>query len=162
VDAFFFDNSRPAESSSKHSSQQWINIHPTRKERLEPNATYSLALTTAFNYRLLGRLNTTRKLDDFLILRSLNGNDLFISLNCVYKPTIIGVSLRALSTLNKPERGGGGEEVSFEKCNQVELIGSVEIKIDAYEKRMDELFREKLKECSSRLQKEHIEKIMSK
>jgi hypothetical protein len=155
VDTFFFDNSIPDEDESmspqqstgpRVSPQQWVNIHPTHRERLDVDQTYNVEVTVAFNHHLLARLNKEKKLTDFLILRCMNGNDLFATVSCVYKPTIIGFSLRALSTLNE-------SDVSFEKCDQSELVDSVENKISVFEKNAEKLFKSKLKDISAVHQK---------
>jgi hypothetical protein len=117
--------------SKAHELSQWINIFPQRKERVEPGSSFSIELTTCFSPRILARFNKERFVEDFLIVRCLNGNDSFATISCNYKPTIIGISLKALSTLN---------EVSFEKCDQKTLIEVIESQINEYERDLDELF----------------------
>ena len=161
VDLFFYDNklqntTSTTGSAASHSEQQWVSLRPVHKAKLEPGATYTVEVTTTFGHCVLERLNKTRKLDDFLIVRCLNGNDLFVTLNCSYKPTIIGISLKALTTL-----GGCGAEVSFEACDQTELIEVVESRIELFEKSVNARFREQLILSSAHFQKERLARELS-
>lgn len=129
---------------------QWVNIFPQYKERISPNSTFMIELSTAFNYDLLPKLNQNRIIEDFLIIKCLGGNHIFASLICIYKPTIIGVSLKALSTLKD----------SFEKCDQSQLITKVEGDINKIEKEIDSLFKSNLVYFTQQFQKENVERML--
>jgi phosphatidylinositol-bisphosphatase len=151
VDVFFYLDQNS--SNNTNSPKQWVKIHPNHKERLKPGETYTVELTTCFNYSHLTILNKKKQLDDFLILRCLNGNDLFVTLSCNYKPTIIGFSLKALSTL---------VGLSFDSCNQDVLIDSIETQIIKHEEDCDLLFRQTMKQMSIESQFDNVEKMICK
>lgn len=154
---FFYDNDEISgkSSSSKSSDKNWISMMPTHREKLEPGGSFEVDLAINFRIQQLARLNKNKNLDDFLILRCLNGNDLFVTLSCVYVPSIIGISLKALSTLNQAGQ-------TFGNCDQTNLIEQVETRIDSYEKRIDEMFKEQLRVNTVTVQKEQVDKMLSK
>jgi hypothetical protein len=104
----------------------WIEINPKLKEKLAPGSNYKVEFKTDINYNNLKRLNKTSFCDDILIVSSLNGNELFHSISIDYKRTIIGFSLKSLSTLNKNQ--------SFFDNN---LINNIEDKVSNYESELD-------------------------
>lgn len=132
-------------------SSGWLTIHPQTKDRLEPGASYTLELSTCFNASRLPHLNRSKKLEDFLILKCLNGNDVFITISCSYKPTVIGYSLKCLSQLNG----------SFDAADQTQLTEHVEDKIEKFESDLDELFKSRLRSVSADIQKEKLHSLDS-
>lgn len=65
--------SRQHQRSAQHRINQWCTINPQHKERLEPAAQYTIEVSTNFNQNVLPRFNTSQTVDDFLIVRCLNG-----------------------------------------------------------------------------------------
>jgi len=122
--------------SSKVKPSQWVEINPHVKERLGPGSEYRVELKTNLSYNNLKRLNKNPKVDDFLIISCLNGNDLFFTVSLEYKRTIIGYSLKALSTLKKDQ--------SLYDANLNALSQDIESKIEEFENLLDRLFFEKL------------------
>lgn len=137
----------------KENSSQWVNVSPHQQEIFEPGSEYIVELRTSFNYTILERIIKQRKLEDYLIVRCLNGNDLFAVVTCTYKPTIIGFSIKGLSTL--------GANSSIETCDQKEFIDSIENEIGEFEKNLDTKFKECSKNNFINSQCENVEKFMS-
>lgn len=134
--------------SKLHELSQWVAIFPQHKERVEPGASFTAEVSTCFNPKILSRFNKERLIEDFLIVRCLNGNDKFATISCNYKPTIMGISLRALTTLNETNE-------SFEKCDQHRLIHEIEHEIDEFEKNLNTLFSLNIKNFSNVIQREN-------
>ena len=116
-------------------SSCWITIHPQMKNRLESGASFNVELSTSFS-RCLRHVNRMRKLEDFLVVKCTNGNVVFVTVSCTYKPTIIGWSLECLSRRCKVTN------LAFDSSDLSEIF---EPEIDKYERKMDEIFRDKLK-----------------
>ncbi|CAF0886229.1 unnamed protein product [Brachionus calyciflorus] len=146
VDIIFYENLQ--EIACKPNTNQWVSFMPQHKERLEPNTEYKVELRTSFNYKMLPKLIKLKKLDDFLIVRCLNGNDSFATITCEYKPTIIGFSLKGLSTLKD----------SFEDTDS-KLLEDLENKIKNYEIKMDEEFKTNLTNTSNMHQFEKLDRL---
>jgi hypothetical protein len=138
---------------------QWIKINPQHLERIGPSSRNRIELTTDFNQNMLERFNKKQRIEDFLIIRCLNGNDLFATISCTYKPTIIGLSLKGLSTLNKRNstncasdiQAQPNEEevgVAFENCNQKYFIETIESEVNKYEENMDSVWTAQLRHLS--------------
>ena len=66
-----------------------------------------------------------------------SGNDIFVSLFCDYKPTIIGFSIKTLSTL--------AQKQCFEEIDSKQLYEVHEAKLESYEKNMDAIWTHSLK-----------------
>ena len=115
---------------------QWLEINPHVKERLGPGSNYKVELKTNLNYNNLKRLNKNPKVDDFLIISCLNGNDLFFTISMEYKRTVIGYSLKALSSLEKKQ--------PFYDANLIILSQDIESNIEEFENQLDKKFFEKL------------------
>lgn len=79
----------------------WFKIKPHRKDRLIPGQTFKFDVCTDFSQTNILRLNRLQHLDDFVIVKCINGNDVFVNVVCDYKPTLIGISLKALSLLDE-------------------------------------------------------------
>ncbi len=141
-------HSRPSIKRLHHPSQ-WVNIFPQHKERVATASDFSVQLTTNFASQHLARLNRIpHRMDDFLIVRCLNGNDSFATINCVYKPSIIGFSLKALATL----------DTSFEHSDR-EQLERVEHDIDAFERQLGSHVTTYVRDYSNQLQKFNVEKL---
>ena len=70
-----------------------------------------------------------KHVEDFLVIKCVNGNHLFVSMSCTYKPTIMGFSCKALSTLSDTQ--------SFEMCDQDSLCNKIEPDIREHELHAD-------------------------
>jgi hypothetical protein len=134
--------------SKLHELSQWVAIFPQHKERVEPGASFIAEISTCFNPKILSRFNKERIIEDFLIVRCLNGNDKFATISCNYKPTIMGISIRGLTTLNETNE-------SFEKCEQDKLIHEIENNIEEFEKNLNILFSLNIKNFSNVIQREN-------
>ena len=128
----------------------WLTIHPQTKERLEPGASYNVELSTCFSAapNVLRHLNRAKKLEDFLIVKCVNGNDVFVTASCTYKPTFIGWSLKCLSQIS--------DGASFNATDQSVLADVVEAEIDRFERELDEIFKSRLIANSTDIQKEKL------
>lgn len=83
VDVLFYDlNSEKDQSidiknsyqrSRQHNLNQWCTINPQHKERIDPGSSYRLEISTNFSQNILLRLKNMLTIDDFLIVRCLNG-----------------------------------------------------------------------------------------
>ena len=127
-------------NAKTRSSNQWVSIFPQYKEKIPPNTTYTIELATSFNYFNVGRINKHKSIEDFLVVKCINGNHVFASLSCTYKPTIIGYSLKGLSTLKPNE--------SFELCDQENFVNVIETDIREHELHADLIFSTKRKEVT--------------
>lgn len=136
----------------QHKMSQWCTIYPQHKERVEPGTSYKINVSTNLNYSNLIRLNKNQSVDDFLIVRCLNGNDVFVTISCEYRPSVIGFSLKTLSTLPKDKSFD-----SFEKKN--ELIDEHETHLENFERNLDAIWLHSLKFLSTELEKKNAEKL---
>lgn len=69
------DISASMKRSSSQKLSQWFTISPQHREKFEAASTYSLQISTNLNSSILERFNKSHKtIDDFLIVRCLNGN----------------------------------------------------------------------------------------
>ena len=110
-------------------TNQWVSIFPQYKEKIPPNTTYNIELTTCFTNLNLATINKRRTIEDFLVIKCVNGNHLFASLSCAYKPTILGFSLKCLTSLASSQ--------SFELCDQESLVNVIEADIQEHELHVD-------------------------
>ena len=136
-----------------HNPCQWISIFPQHKERVDTASHFSVQLTTSFSPHLLARLNRKPQVDDFLIVRCLNGNDSFATIGCKYKPSIIGFSLKALATLDA--------QTTFEQCDREHLVERFERDIAAFEQQLGLLVSNFVRDYSNQLQKFNAEKLLA-
>lgn len=130
---------------------QWVKINPLHKERVDSGKSYNIELTTNFSNNILKRFNQNQRIEDFIIIRCLNGNDVFFTVSCDYKRTIIGFSLKSLSTLNSSKNKDDNDlkkEISFDDCNKTELIETTEKEIESFETKTNELWSSTLKKIS--------------
>ena len=59
---------------------EWFTINPKIKEKFTAGCNYNLQVSTNLNYYNLEKFNKSRKMvDDFLIVRCLNGNETMVS-----------------------------------------------------------------------------------
>ena len=123
VDILFYENNPDLKTKNVDS---WVTFMPQHKERLEPGKDYTVEIRTCFSPKLLSKLNVQKKMEDFLIVRCLNGNDSFATVTCQYQPTLIGASLKALSTIKE----------SFENTD-LDQFQKLEEKIKFYEIKVD-------------------------
>lgn len=135
--------------SNQQKMNQWCAINPRHKERIEPGASYKIEIITNFNINVLSRFNKNPMVDDFLILRCLNGNDIFVTLSVEYKPTIIGFSLKTLSAIGK----------SFDQCNFKELMETHEVQLEKFESNINSMWLHSLKFLSAEMEKKKAEKL---
>lgn len=110
-------------------SNQWVSIFPQYKEKIPPNTTYNIELSTCFSNLNLTKLNKRKQIEDFLVIKCVNGNHLFASVSCTYKPTLLGFSLKCLTTLKENE--------SLELCDQENLVNVIEADIHEHELHVD-------------------------
>ena len=126
-----------------HKPHQWLAINPQHKEKIQPSQSFKIEVTTCFNnQQSLKKLNRNRQVQDFLIVRCLNGNDIFFTIKCNYKPTIIGFSLKALSTL-------GSQMDTFDKCDIANLMDVVELEIQNFENNLNIIWLTTMKNLST-------------
>lgn len=130
------DASNSLKSSSMPPRSCWLSIYPQHKERLAAGASYTVELTTCFNSYTLRRLNRTKKLEDFLIVKCLNGNDAFVTASCTYRPTVIGFSLKCLSQIGS----------AFDQADEGVLVDVIEDEIGKFEAQLDDKFKTKLRQ----------------
>ena len=129
-----------------HKPHQWVAINPQHKEKIQPSQTFKIEVTTCFNNQhILKKLNRNRQVQDFLIVRCLNGNDIFFTIKCNYKPTIIGFSLKALSTLSTQEN-------TFDKCDIVNLMDAVELEVHNFESNLNIIWLTTMKNLSTEIE----------
>jgi phosphatidylinositol-bisphosphatase len=108
---------------------QWFKVKPYKIDSFKSNSIMNIKITVDFNQYNLHRLNRRQHLEDILVIKCLGGNDLFVNIVCDYVPTIMGVSLKGLSTLTQ----------SFDKCNLAELFSQTEEHIKQTEMSVDTL-----------------------
>lgn len=128
VDILFYENNPDLKTKSTDS---WVTFVPQHKERLEPGKDYKIEIRTCFSPKLLAKLMGQKKMEDFLIVRCLNGNDSFATVTCHYQPTLIGASLKALSTI----------EDSFQNTD-LDHLENLEKKIKFNETKVDKDFKQ--------------------
>ena len=83
---------------------EWFKIKRTKVDLIKQGQIFVFEVFNNFSNINIARLNRQRHLDDILIVKCLNGNDLFVNVCCQFVPSIMGISLKALSLLedNKP------------------------------------------------------------
>ncbi len=140
--------------TSQHKQSQWCSINPHHKERLEPNSCYKIQVTTNLNQHHLKRFNKEHNIDDFLIIRCLNGNDIFVTLNCEFTPSIIGFSLKTLSSL-----GNQASAIAFKEPELKARIEEIELKIEKFEMNLNSMWLHSLKSLSSMFQIKDAERV---
>ncbi|RMZ94501.1 Type II inositol 1-4-5-trisphosphate 5 [Brachionus plicatilis] len=138
VDILFYENKPDAKTKF---AAPWVTFMPQHKERLEPGKDYKIEIRTCFSPKLLPKLIGQKKLEDFLIVRCLNGNDSFATVTCDYQPTLIGVSLKALTTIKD----------TFENV-ELEQFEKLEEKIKLYEEISDKIFKQNFESFLSNYQ----------
>lgn len=151
VNILFYEMAAPETNTTTRLPPCWVSMHPQWKERVEPGSTYTVELSTCFSVPILRHINQVKKLEDFLIVKCLNGNDVFVTVSGIYKPTIIGWSLKCLSQLSG----------SFEAADQKMLVEVIETEIDSFEAELDQNFTARLRINSAELQKEKLHGIES-
>lgn len=72
---------------------------------------------------------------------------------CEYKPTIIGFSVKTLSTLN-------GEQC-FEQIDSKELYAVHESKLESYEKNINAIWIHSLKLLSAEMERDKLDKLVA-
>ena len=149
---------------SSHKPYQWVQINPQCKERIEPGASYNVELRTNFNCHILKRLNNELKIDDFLIVKCLGGNDLFVTITSEYEPTIIGFSLKSLSTLVPNSYSPNSnlmttQDIPFIESDLKFLISRVEKEIEEFEKNIDVQWRNCFKQNSIKIAEGYAGKL---
>jgi phosphatidylinositol-bisphosphatase len=130
---YFVNNhfgSSPSITSKKLTSllNEWFKIKRTKIDILNPGQSFIIEITNYFSNTNIARLNSQRHLDDILIIKCLNGNDLFVNICCDYVPSIMGVSLKALSCLDNDK--------AFKDCEHV-LIKHIESEVYKSENLID-------------------------
>lgn len=107
---------------------EWIKLKRAKFDYLKPEQTFTFEVLNNFSNTNIARLNRQKHLDDILIVKCVNGNDLFVNVCCDYLPTIIGVSLKVLSVLDNDK-----PYIEYES----EYIKNIENEIYADENRLD-------------------------
>lgn len=146
-------NNLDVNRTSHTKPNQWIEINPQVKEKLAPGSEYKVELKTNLNSNNLKRLNKNAKLDDFLIISCLNGNDLFFTSSIQYIRTIIGYSLKGLATLSKDE--------AF-KNTDLDLLNLKEAEIEEFELHLNELWLTNLRKITHENEEYKLQAMIKK
>jgi hypothetical protein len=99
INNHFNSQSSMTEKNLQSVLNEWIKMNRTRIYLPKPGQIFVFEVSNNFSNTNIARLNRQKHLDDILIVKCINGNDLFVNVCCDYLPTIMGVSLKVLSFL---------------------------------------------------------------